>query len=104
MADEQIGECPIMILGNKIDKQGAASEEEIRHYFGLHGRTTGRVGPCITYMYSHGFVSQETCPCYTSRHKSTYMFSHSAIHRSHRFEILTLSEMTTYLHHLCVLF
>lgn len=42
MADEQIGECPIMILGNKIDKQGAASEEEIRHYFGLHGRTTGK--------------------------------------------------------------
>lgn len=43
MADEQIGECPIMILGNKIDKNGAASEDEIRHYFGLHGRTTGRV-------------------------------------------------------------
>lgn len=43
MADEQIGECPIMILGNKIDKAGAASEDEIRHYFGLHGRTTGRV-------------------------------------------------------------
>lgn len=44
MADEQIGECPIMILGNKIDKPGAASEEEVRHYFGLNGRTTGRVG------------------------------------------------------------
>lgn len=45
MADEQIGECPIMILGNKIDKQGAASEEELRHYFGLNGRTTGKVKP-----------------------------------------------------------
>lgn len=43
MVDEQIGECPIMILGNKIDKPGAASEDEIRHYFSLHGRTTGRV-------------------------------------------------------------
>ncbi|XP_067929334.1 small COPII coat GTPase SAR1B-like [Watersipora subatra] len=42
MGDEQIGDCPIMILGNKIDKQGAASEDEIRHYFGLNGRTTGK--------------------------------------------------------------
>lgn len=48
MGDEQIGDCPIMILGNKIDKQGAASEDEIRHYFGLNGRTTGKV--CRNFM------------------------------------------------------
>ena len=35
--------CPVLILGNKIDKPGAASEEDIRGWFGLHGQTTGRV-------------------------------------------------------------
>lgn len=50
MADEQIGECPILILGNKIDKPNAASEDEIRHYFGLHGRTTGRVSVLLSLL------------------------------------------------------
>lgn len=35
--------APILILGNKIDIPGAASEEEIRHLFGLHNLTTGKV-------------------------------------------------------------
>ena len=26
---------PFVVLGNKIDKMGAASEEELREYFGL---------------------------------------------------------------------
>lgn len=42
LADEQISSAPILILGNKIDKPGAASEDEIRHYFGLFGQTTGK--------------------------------------------------------------
>jgi len=42
LADEQIASAPILILGNKIDKPGAASEDEIRHYFGLFGQTTGK--------------------------------------------------------------
>jgi GTP-binding protein SAR1 len=41
--DEQLSNCPILLLGNKIDKQGAAGEEEIRHIFGLNGKTTGHV-------------------------------------------------------------
>lgn len=32
-----------MILGNKIDKVGAASEDELRRIFGLFGQTTGKV-------------------------------------------------------------
>jgi GTP-binding protein SAR1 len=40
--DEQIASAPILILGNKIDIPGAASEDEIRHFFGLHGLTTGK--------------------------------------------------------------
>jgi len=42
LTDEQLANCPILILGNKIDRQGAASEEELRQYFGLYGQTTGK--------------------------------------------------------------
>ena len=43
LTDEQVANAPILVLGNKIDKHGAASEEEIRHWFGLHNLTTGKV-------------------------------------------------------------
>jgi len=42
LTDEQLANCPVLILGNKIDIPGAASEDEIRSYFGLHGQTTGK--------------------------------------------------------------
>jgi len=42
LSDEQISSAPVLILGNKIDKPGAASEEEIRYWFGLNGLTTGK--------------------------------------------------------------
>lgn len=42
LTDEQLANCPVLILGNKIDKAGAASEEEIRGYFSLYGQTTGK--------------------------------------------------------------
>lgn len=29
--------------GNKIDRAGAASEDELRGFFGLYGQTTGKV-------------------------------------------------------------
>ena len=48
LTDEQVANAPVLILGNKIDKPGAGSEDEIRHHFGLHGQTTGKVG--ITHM------------------------------------------------------
>ena len=43
MTDEQVANAPILILGNKIDVPHAASEDEIRTNFGLHGQTTGKV-------------------------------------------------------------
>jgi len=43
LTDEQVANAPVLILGNKIDIPGAASEDEIRSQFGLHGQTTGRV-------------------------------------------------------------
>lgn len=42
LTDEQISSAPVLVLGNKIDMPGAASEDEIRHVFGLHGHTTGK--------------------------------------------------------------
>jgi GTP-binding protein SAR1 len=42
---EELKEVPFMILGNKIDKKGAASEEEFREFFGLlPHQTYGRDG------------------------------------------------------------
>jgi ABC-type lipoprotein release transport system permease subunit len=38
LTDEQVANAPCLVLGNKIDKPGAASEDEIRHWFGLHGQ------------------------------------------------------------------
>ena len=42
MTDEQLANCPVLILGNKIDRPGAAGEEELRQLFGLYGQTTGK--------------------------------------------------------------
>ena len=49
LADEQLSHCPILILGNKIDRAGAASEDQLRAYFELHS-TTGKVCYSILYL------------------------------------------------------
>lgn len=59
--EEQIENVPLLILGNKIDRPGAASEQEIRQYFGLNQQTTGKTRlnraelpgrPCELFMCS----------------------------------------------------
>ncbi|KAI8565995.1 hypothetical protein RHMOL_Rhmol02G0005100 [Rhododendron molle] len=42
LSDESLGNAPFLILGNKIDIPYAASEDELRHYLGLTGLTTGK--------------------------------------------------------------
>jgi len=42
LTDETLANCPVLILGNKIDKMGAASEDELRNFFGLYQQTTGK--------------------------------------------------------------
>lgn len=43
LTDETLSNCPVLILGNKIDVPGAASEDELRNFFALYGQTTGKV-------------------------------------------------------------
>lgn len=43
LTDEALSNCPVLILGNKIDRSGAASEDEIRNFFALYQLTTGKV-------------------------------------------------------------
>lgn len=42
LTDEQLSNCPILILGNKIDRPEAASEDELRVFFTLYDKTTGK--------------------------------------------------------------
>jgi len=42
LVDETLSNCPLLILGNKIDMPGAASEDELRNFFKLYGATTGK--------------------------------------------------------------
>jgi len=41
LLDESLSNCPVLVLGNKIDRQGALSEQELRGYFALN-QTTGK--------------------------------------------------------------
>lgn len=43
LSDETLSTCPVLILGNKIDLPGAASEDELRQHFDLYNQTTGKV-------------------------------------------------------------
>jgi len=40
---EEIATIPILVLANKIDRPNAASEEEVKQFFGLQKLTTGKV-------------------------------------------------------------
>jgi len=42
IGDEQLADVPVLILGNKIDANGAIGEDQVRQYFGLFGLTTGK--------------------------------------------------------------
>jgi GTP-binding protein SAR1 len=43
LTDLQLRNCPVLILGNKIDRPDAVSEDELRNVFALYGQTTGKV-------------------------------------------------------------
>jgi GTP-binding protein SAR1 len=43
-----VTDVPILILGNKIDKHGAASDEELKNFFGLNLLVTGKVSQSVS--------------------------------------------------------
>lgn len=51
LTDETLSNCPVLILGNKIDLPGAASEDELRNLYALYGQTTGKVSVNLRYVY-----------------------------------------------------
>ncbi|XP_068129103.1 small COPII coat GTPase SAR1B [Hyperolius riggenbachi] len=42
LADETISSVPVLVLGNKIDRPEAVSEERLLHLLGLYGHLTGK--------------------------------------------------------------
>lgn len=40
--DEQVASAPVLILGNKIDKPNALSEDHLKYYLGIGQMTTGK--------------------------------------------------------------
>jgi len=42
LCDEQVAQCPILVLGNKIDKPGAVSEEYLKQILGVYSICTGK--------------------------------------------------------------
>ena len=49
MNDEQVAGCPILVLGNKIDKANALGEDQLKYYLGVQTACTGKV--CIQLFY-----------------------------------------------------
>lgn len=50
LSEEQCMDCPVLILGNKIDKHGAISEQDLRCFLQLNGVTTGKVSSCSKHI------------------------------------------------------
>lgn len=62
MAEEKLAHCPILVLGNKMDRRGVATEDEIRSSFELI--TTGKVRNCVMVMSSRDESVNHLCLCF----------------------------------------
>lgn len=79
LTDESLSNCPVLILGNKIDKPGAASEDEIRNFFGLYQLTTGKVNMSIAVAehLAKSKISQDKWP------KNCQLLNYIPLHKLH---------------------
>lgn len=78
MTDETIGNVPILILGNKIDRPEAISEEKMREMFGLYGQTTGKVSGRHLCWNRTPATQWRTLVC-DPQSKNSALLSHSCI-------------------------
>lgn len=53
LSDETISNVPVLVLGNKIDRPEAVSEDKLRDIFALHGQTTGKVRMYNIHVHIH---------------------------------------------------
>uniref|UniRef100_A0A1I7Z6Q5 small monomeric GTPase n=1 Tax=Steinernema glaseri TaxID=37863 RepID=A0A1I7Z6Q5_9BILA len=42
LSDEQVSSCPVLVLGNKIDKPNALSEDYLKYHLGIQQMCTGK--------------------------------------------------------------
>lgn len=75
MTDETIGNVPILILGNKIDRPEAISEERLREMFGLYGQTTGKVSRHSTYLLGQYILLRLVGQVYKANNKRSITFN-----------------------------
>lgn len=47
LADEQVAACPVLVLGNKIDKANALGEDQLKWHLGIANICTGKVISCL---------------------------------------------------------
>jgi len=74
MTDEQVAGCPILVLGNKIDKANAYGEDHLKYYLGVQSFCTGKVSRNVVYL-NQNFQGQVSRSELASRPLEVFMCS-----------------------------
>ncbi|VDM49891.1 unnamed protein product [Toxocara canis] len=58
LSDEQVASCPVLVLGNKIDKPNALGEDLLKWHLGISNFTTGKLSYFTILQALHHLVLQ----------------------------------------------
>lgn len=62
LSDEQVASCPVLVLGNKIDKPNALGEDLLKRHLGISNFTTGKVDHfSLAYRFPYLFLCIRCC-------------------------------------------